>query len=107
MYKKGDTVRIRDDLQVGNEYGLVPIKMTYDMAEDLKTGTVGMVEDVMESEFAVKVGRWWWSEVMVTSAAKTTQQQSLWGFVMNKLNEADEALQSIRKVLACHPDYEV
>lgn len=75
IYEKGDIVRIRDDLQIGNEYGPVPIKMTYDMAEDLKTGTVGIVEDVMESEFAVKVGRWWWSEAMVEMEGKKIQQR--------------------------------
>ena len=31
IYQPGDVVRIRDDLQVGSYYGLVPIKMCYDM----------------------------------------------------------------------------
>lgn len=64
MYKKGDTVRIRDDLIVGEEYGLCPVKMEYDMKECL--GKTGIVTDVMPEELAVKVNDWWWSEVMVT-----------------------------------------
>ena len=66
FYKKGDIVRVRDDLIVGEEYGLCPIKMLHDMKDCC--GKTGTVTDVNPVEMAVKVGDWWWSEVMVRFA---------------------------------------
>lgn len=79
MYQKGDAVRIRDDLIVGEEYGLCPVKMEYDMKECL--GKTGIVTDVMPEELAVKVNDWWWSEVMVTPAVSTHKAVAMtnWG----------------------------
>jgi len=103
MYQKGETVQIRDDLIVGEEYGLCPVKMEYDMKECC--GRTGTVTDINPVEMTVKVGDWWWSELMVRHATQEKPQGSLWGFVMSKLDEADEALQAVKNVLACH--YEV
>lgn len=63
FYKKGDVVRIRKDLYIGNLYGASQIKMTYDMREAL--GKVGIITDVNEEESAVKACGWWWSIAMV------------------------------------------
>lgn len=103
MFKVGDYVRIRDDLIVGETYGVYPILMTPEM----KTccGKTGTVTEVSKEQLAVKVGGIWWSELMVRHETKEQPQGSLWGFVMNKLDEADEALQAVKNVLACH--YEV
>ncbi|MBR3552967.1 MAG: hypothetical protein IKN72_06230 [Clostridia bacterium] len=75
IYQPGDVVRIRDDLQVGSYYGLVPIKMCYDMRE--MCGKVGTVTDVNEEEYAVKVGDWWFSAAMLTPCTALTQVEQL------------------------------
>ena len=76
LYKIGDIVRIRDDLKVGSYYGLVPIKMSYDMVD--ATGTVGKVTEINEDEFAVKVNGWWWSEVMVNDISVAKPSEGRW-----------------------------
>ncbi len=76
MYQVGDVVRIRDDLKVGSYYGLVPIKMSYDMVDT--TGTVGKVTEINEDEFAVKVNGWWWSEVMVNDISVAKPSEGRW-----------------------------
>ena len=67
FYKKGDMVRINEDLHIGNFYGPTPIKLSYDMAAD--RGKIGPITDINEAEQAVKVGDWWWSIAMVTLVA--------------------------------------
>jgi len=103
MFKIGDYVRIRDDLIVGETYGAYPIFLTPEMKKCC--GKTGTVTEVSKEALAVKVGDWWWSELMVRHATQEKPQGSLWGFVMSKLDEADEALQAVKNVLACH--YEV
>lgn len=103
MFKVGDYVRIRDDLIVGEPYGVYPIFMTPEMKKCC--GKTGTVIETNSAYNAVKVGDWWWSELMVRHATQEKPEGSLWGFVMSKLDEADEALQAVKNVLACH--YEV
>ena len=63
FHKKGDVVRIRDDLKTGEFYGSSQIKMIYDMEEAL--GKVGVITDIDRKELAVKVLGWWWSVDMI------------------------------------------
>lgn len=93
MYQKSDAVRIRDDLIVGEEYGLCPVKMEYDMKEYL--GKTGIVTDVMPEELAVKVGDWWWSTAMLRLT-----WESIWWSTVDKINEAGKTLDSIKGMLA-------
>lgn len=90
MYKKGDIVQIREDLIVGEEYGLCPVKMMFDM-KDCR-GKTGTVTDINPVEMTVKVGDWWWSEVMVRPVTSTRQSVVMtnWG-KLSKMNVDDAA----------------
>lgn len=91
LFNKGDTVQIRDDLIVGEDYGLYSIKMLYDM-KDCR-GMTGTVTDTMPEELAVKVGDWWWSEIMVK--AVITPSFGKWTSINDALPENDEKVVAI------------
>ena len=96
--KVGDKARIRSDLVTGETFGSV--KMLSAM-EDMK-GKTGKVTAINEQERAVKVGDWWYSYKMVSF--DRADFNSLWWFVSKKVNEADAALESIKRVLADFTD---
>ena len=93
--KKGDFVRIRPDLVIGEEYGAV--KMLSDM-EDMK-GCVGMVLDEDPAERTVKVGDWWWSVEMVHQVPKNPDVFGLGSYIIREIDKAINSLQRIIDVL--------
>lgn len=89
MYQVGDIVHIRNDLRVGSYYGLIPIKMTYDMLDAVNT--VGEVTEISEEELAVKVNGWWWSEVMVNDISVAKPSPGRWISVDEALPRPDRS----------------
>ena len=90
-FKIGDKVRLRDDLEVGRDYG--EITFLRDM-KDLQGKELTIDRISRQGNYILKEGRYYYSEEMLE---KVTDTDDLLEFALSKLNMTEEELRREHK----------